>query len=275
MYRRLFPATLCLITVLLIGCRASPTPLPRLVLATTTSMQDSGLLDYLLPEFESWTGITVEVVAVGSGQGLEMGRRGDADVLLVHSPAAEEQFVAEGHGVDRTYVMYNDFVVVGPEEDPAGIGGMKDAQAAFTRIATARALFVSRGDDSGTHIQEKSIWAAAGINPEGQEWYIVAGQGMGEVLTMAEEKKAYTLSDRGTYLARLAEGYSLPILVEGDPLLVNPYHVIAVDPEKHPGVNYEGATIFIRWLTSPETQKRIAAFTHAGTGEPLFFPAQP
>lgn len=266
---------LCLITVMLVGCQASPAPAPRLVLATTTSTQDSGLLDYLLPDFESSAGITVEVIAVGSGQALEMGRNGDADVLLVHSPAQEEQFVAEGYGVDRTYVMYNDFVVVGPADDPAGVAGMEDVTAAFTRIAETRTTFVSRGDDSGTHVKEKSIWAAAGIAPEGEGWYILAGQGMGEVLLMAEEMEAYTLSDRGTYLSRLSEGYTLPILVEGDPLLANPYHVIAVNPERHPGANYEGATLFIQWLVSPDTQERIAAFTHPGTGQPLFFPAQP
>lgn len=232
-------------------------------------------MDYLLPEFESSTGISVEVIAVGSGQALEMGRSGDADVLLVHSPAQEEEFVAAGYGVDRTYVMYNDFVVVGPTDDPAGIGGMEDVAAAFARIAAAQVAFVSRGDNSGTYVKEQGVWAAAGIAPEGHEWYILAGQGMGAVLLMAEEMNAYTLSDRGTYLSRVNEGYSLPILVEGDPLLSNPYHVIAVNPEQCPGVNYEGATRFIEWLVLPETQERIAAFTHAGTGQPLFFPAQP
>lgn len=275
MHRRLAFIALSLIIAVLVGCQASPTPQPRLVLATTTSTQDSGLLDYLLPDFESSTGIKVEVVAVGSGQALEMGRNGDADVLLVHSPAQEEQFVAEGYGVDRTYVMYNDFVVVGPADDPAGIAGMRDVKAAFTRIAEAGATFISRGDNSGTHVKEKSIWAAAGIAPEGEKWYVLAGQGMGEVLLMAEEMKAYTLSDRGTYLSRLNEGYTLSILLEGDPLLTNPYHVIAVNPERHPGVNYKGATAFIHWLISSDTQKRIASFAHAGTGQPLFFAAQP
>jgi len=247
---------------------ASP---PRLILATTTSTYDSGLLDYLLPAFKEETGIQVGVVAVGTGQALEMGRNGDADVLLVHAPAQEEAFVAEGHGVDRRAVMYNDFVIVGPEEDPAGIVGTANAAAAFARIAEARAPFVSRGDDSGTHMKEKAVWEAVGVVPEG-EWYISAGQGMGGVLTMAEELGAYTLTDRGTYLSRMAEGYSLPILVEGDPLLFNPYHVMAVNPETHPGVDYAAARRFIEWLTSLETQARIAAFTHAGTGHPLFTP---
>lgn len=254
------------------GCgRATPTPPPRLILATTTSTYDSGLLDYLLPAFEEETGIKVEVVAVGTGQALEMGRNGDADVLLVHAPDQEEAFVGMGYGVDREPVMYNDFVIVGPEEDPAGIAGMTDGAAAFARIAAAEAPFVSRGDNSGTHMKERRIWLEAGITPEG-DWYISAGQGMGAVLTMAEELGAYTLTDRGTYLSRLAEGYSLPILVEGDPLLFNPYHVMAVNPEVHPTVNYEGAKRFIEWLTSLETQERIAAFTHAATGQPLFHP---
>ncbi len=249
----------------------TPPPSPRLILATTTSTYDSGLLDYLLPAFEEETGIEVEVVAVGTGQALEMGRNGDADVLLVHAPAREEAFVAEGHGVDRQPVMYNDFVIVGPEADPASIAGMTDAVGAFARIAQEQAPFISRGDDSGTHTKEKAIWEAAGITPEGK-WYISAGQGMGAVLTMAEELEAYTLTDRGTYLSRLCEGYTLPILVEGDPILFNPYHVMAVNPETHPGVNYEAARRFIAWITSLETQERIGAFTHAGTGQPLFTP---
>lgn len=262
----------CTVMVLLTACGPStPTPAPRLVLATTTSTYDSGLLDYLLPSFEESTGISVEVIAVGTGQALEMGRNGDADVLLVHSPAQEQAFVDEGHGVDRQAVMHNDYVIVGPADDPAGISGMTDVAAAFTQIAAAESPFVSRGDDSGTHGKERAIWEAAGITPAG-EWYISAGQGMGAVLTMAEELGAYTLTDRGTYLSRQTEGYSLPILVEGDPLLFNPYHVMAVNPDLHSGVNYEGAQQFIEWLTSAETQALIAAFTHAGTGEPLFYP---
>ena len=254
------------------GCgRATPTAPPRLILATTTSTYDSGLLDYLLPAFEEETGIKVDVVAVGTGQALEMGHNGDADVLLVHAPDQEEAFVGMGYGVDREPVMYNDFVIVGPEEDPATIAGMADAAGAFARIATAKAPFISRGDNSGTHMKERRIWLEAGITPEG-DWYISAGQGMGAVLTMAEELGAYTLTDRGTYLSRLSERYSLPILVEGDPLLFNPYHVIAVNPAVHPDVNYEAAKRFIEWLTSPEIQERIGAFTHAATGQPLFHP---
>jgi len=265
---------LLLSLTLLISAACAPTAIPlpgKIILATTTSTYDSGLLDYLLPTFTEETGISVEVIAVGSGQAMELGCNGDADVLLVHSPAAEETFVADGSGVDREPVMYNDFVIVGPEDDPAGIQGMSDAVAAFTLIAEAQATFISRGDDSGTHAKEKKVWEAAGIAPTGG-WYISSGLGMGEVLAMAEEMPGYTLSDRGTYLSRKAKGYALPILVEGDPLLFNPYGVIAVNPEKYPDINYAGATTFIEWLTSVETQERIAAFTHADTGEPLFYP---
>jgi len=268
-----------LATLLLASCAALATPEPpiqpteagRMLLATTTSTYDSGLLDYLLSSFEQSTGIAVEVVAVGSGQAMEMGRSGDADALLVHSPTAEEEFVADGFGVDRESVMYNDFVIIGPQGDPAGISGMSDAAAALTQIAEAQAAFISRGDDSGTHAKEKSIWAAAEIEPQG-DWYVSAGQGMGAVLTMAAELNAYTLTDRGTYLSRLAEGYTLPVLVEGDPLLFNPYHVIAVNPEVYPDINYDAATAFIEWIVSVETQEEIAAFTHPDTGEPLFYP---
>ncbi len=256
----------------LAGCgQATPTSPPRLILATTTSTYDSGLLDYLLPAFEEETGIEVEVVAVGTGQALEMGRNGDADVLLVHAPDQEEAFVGMGYGVDREPVMYNDFVILGPKEDPAGIGGMTDAAVAFARIAATESPFVSRGDNSGTHMKERRIWLEAGIAPEGA-WYISAGQGMGAVLIMANELGAYTLSDRGTYLSCRTEVQNLVILVEGDPLLFNPYHVIAVNPRLHPTVNYEGARKFIEWLTSLETQERIAAFTCSDTGEQLFYP---
>jgi len=246
-------------------------PPARLVLATTTSTDDSGLLDYLLPDFEARYHATVEVIAVGTGQALELGKHGDADVVLVHARDKEEAFVAEGYGVHRRDVMYNDFVILGPPDDPAGIRGMKDAVAAFARLAQTESPFVSRGDESGTHIKEKAIWAQAGIEPQG-DWYISAGQGMGAVLTMADEQRAYTLSDRGTYLARTLEGTDLVILVEGDPILFNPYGVIAVNPDRHPKVNYELAMQFIEWLTSVETQKRIQEFGVAEFGQPLFVP---
>lgn len=265
-------AFLTLGLAILAGCgRATPTAPPDLLLATTTSTYDSGLLDYLLPDFEARTGIRVRVVAVGTGQALELGRNGDADLLLVHAPDQEEAFVGMGYGVDREPVMYNDFVIVGPEEDPAGIAGMESAPLALARIAATESPFISRGDNSGTHVKERRIWLEAGIVPQG-DWYISAGQGMGLTLTMAEELKGYTLSDRGTYLARRADGLDLEILVEGDPLLRNPYHVIAVNPQRHPRVHYEAARRFIDWLTSLETQERIAAFTDPLSGQPLFHP---
>lgn len=241
----------------------------RLVLATTTSTYDSGLLDFILPDFEEQYNAEVDVIAVGTGQALEMGEAGDADVLLVHARAREDAFVEAGHGTERYDVMYNDFVIIGPPEDPAGISGMTSSAEAFARLAEAQATFVSRGDDSGTHTKEKAIWAEAGIEPEG-DWYQAAGQGMGAVITLAEEQQAYALSDRATYLARKAEGLSLEVLVEGDPILFNPYGVIPVNPEKHPGVNYELAEQFVEWLTSLETQELIASYER--NGAQLFYP---
>lgn len=241
------------------------------VVATTTSTENSGLLDYILPDFEAKTGITPEVVAVGTGQALALGESGDADVLLVHARAREDAFVKAGHGSRREDVMYNDFVIVGPPEDPAGNGGMEDAAAAFAAMAEAEAPFVSRGDDSGTHTKEKAIWEAAGITPEG-DWYISAGQGMGAVLTMADEEQAYTLSDRATYLARTLEGTELVILVEGDPILFNPYGVIAVNPEKGDHIKAEEGTQFIDWLISLPTQELIAEYGVEEFGSPLFTP---
>jgi tungstate transport system substrate-binding protein len=242
-----------------------------LLLATTTSTEDSGLLNFILPDFTAQTGATVEVVAVGTGQALQIGRDGNADVVLVHARASEDQFMDEGHGVRREDVMYNDFIIVGPPEDPAGIGGGQDAAAALAQIAQAGAPFVSRGDDSGTHSKEKAVWAAAGIEPAG-DWYISAGQGMGAVLTMADELPAYTLTDRATYLARTLEGTNLVILVEGDPLLFNPYGVIAVNPDKGAHIQADLANQFIDWLISPETQAQIGEFGVAEFGSPLFVP---
>jgi tungstate transport system substrate-binding protein len=242
----------------------------RLRIATTTSTADSGLLDAILPDFEARTGIKAEYIAVGTGQALKLGEQGDVDVVLVHAPEKEEQFVAQGHGVNRKHVMYNDFVILGPENDPALIRGMDDAAVAFARIAVAGAKFVSRGDQSGTHTKELAIWEKARVQPA-EPWYISAGQGMGAVLTIANEQLAYTLSDRGTYLSRRAD-LDLVILVEGDPILFNPYSVIAVNPERHPGVNFEAAMRFIRWLTSVETQKLIGEFGREQYGQPLFTP---
>ncbi|MCA9976153.1 MAG: substrate-binding domain-containing protein [Anaerolineales bacterium] len=240
-----------------------------LILATTTSTQDSGLLDFILPVFEEEYNVTIEVIAVGTGQALQLGVDGNADVLLVHARAREDEFMANGDGIRREDVMYNDFVVLGPASDPAGILGKNKASRAFEMIAEAQAPFVSRGDDSGTHTKEKSIWAEAGIEPAG-DWYISAGQGMGAVLTMADEQQGYTLSDRATYLARQEAGLTLEILVEGDEILFNPYGVIPVNPEVHPNVNAELAQTFVDWLTSVETQELIASFEI--NGRQLFFP---
>jgi tungstate transport system substrate-binding protein len=243
----------------------------KLVLATTTSTQDSGLLDYLLPFFEDEYGLKVDVIAVGTGQALKLGEDGNADVLLVHARAQEDAFMAAGHGVRREDVMYNDFVIVGPPSDPAGINGMTSAADAFKQIADTQSPFVSRGDESGTHTKEKSIWSAAGIEPSG-DWYISAGQGMGAVLTMADEQQAYTLSDRATYLARTLVGTDLVILVEGDPILFNPYGVIAVNPDKNPEIQADLANTFIDWLVSLPTQEKIAVFGVDKFGAPLFTP---
>ncbi len=266
--------TLTLVLALVTGCAPAPasTPVPevkKLVLATTTSTYDSGLLDYLLPDFEARYNARVKVIAVGTGQAIKTAEQGDADVILVHARAKEDKFVAEGYGVNRQDVMYNDFVIIGPEDDPAGIRGMTDAAAAFAKIAETQATFASRGDESGTHSKERAIWEKAGIEPSG-DWYLSLGQGMGATLTFANEKGVYTLTDRGTYLSR-KEGLGLPILVEGDPILFNPYGVIAVNPEKHPHVKYELALKFIEWLTSVDTQERIGQFRHS-SGELLFHP---
>ena len=242
-----------------------------LTLATTTSTENSGLLGYLLPFFEEEYNAEVEVIAVGTGQALQIGEDGNADVLMVHARSLEDAFMEAGHGVRREDLMYNDFVIVGPPDDPAGVEGMTDAPAAFAQIAEAGATFISRGDDSGTHTKEKAIWEEAGVDPAG-DWYISAGQGMGAVLTMADEQQAYTLSDRATYLARTLEGTELEILVEGDPILFNPYGVIAVNPEKSPEINAELANQFIDWLISVPTQEKIGEFGRDEFGMPLFTP---
>jgi len=241
----------------------------RLILATTTSTYDSGLLDFILPDFEATYHLDVDVVSVGTGQAMALGESGDADVLLVHARAREDAFVEAGHGLIRYDVMYNDFVIVGPADDPAGISGMTVATDALVQIAQSGASFVSRGDDSGTHTKEKAIWAAAEMSPEG-DWYISAGQGMGAVLTMADDLQAYTLSDRATYLARKSEGLTLEVLTEGDPILFNPYGVIPIDPTEHPNINAEGGQAFAHWITSLSTQELIASFEV--DGNQLFTP---
>jgi tungstate transport system substrate-binding protein len=240
-----------------------------LILATTTSAYDSGLLDYILPDFQQKYSARVDVVSVGTGQALALGQSGDADVVLVHAPEQEAAFVAAGYGTRRYRVMHDDFVIVGPANDPAGIRGMTDAAAAFKKIADAKATFVSRGDESGTDIKEKAIWKSPGITPSG-DWYVSAGQGMGEVLTLAEELQAYTLSDRPTYLTHRTAARRLDILVEGDPILFNPYSVIPVNPAGHPHVNAALAQQFVDWITSLEGQNLIASFQI--NGQPLFTP---
>ncbi len=249
-------------------------------LATTTSTADSGLLDVILPAFEQKYNARVDVVAVGTGQALEIGAKGDADVVLVHARAREDKFVADGEGVNRLDVMYNDYVIVGPTDDPAGISGVTLAKEALLKIAETSAPFASRGDDSGTHTKEKSLWAAAGITPTVESgWYLSVGQGMGETLLFANEKLAYTLADRGTWLSMQENLPGLTILVGGavidqnsDKALLNPYGVIPVNPEKHPGVNFDLATQFAEWLTAPETQQAIGDYGKEAFGQPLFYP---
>ena len=244
---------------------------PTLILATTTSTQDSGLLDVLVPLFEQQTGFTVQTVAVGSGQAMQMGQEGNADVLLVHSPAAEVTFMTDGWGKDRALIMHNDFIIVGPADDPAKIKGLGPADA-FKAIATTEASFVARADKSGTSTKELGIWAKTGVNPAETKpaWYIETGQGMGASLTIASEKAGYTLTDRATFLAN-KDSLQLEILVEGNKTLLNVYHVITVNPDKWPKVNYDGATTFMKFMTDPATQEVIAKFGVEKYGQPLFF----
>lgn len=240
-----------------------------LKLSTTTSTENSGLLSTLLPAFEAQSGLKVQVIAVGSGKALELAKNGDVDVTLVHARAAEDKFIADGHGVERRDVMYNDFIIVGPASDPAAIRGMKDVHAALKKIVDARARFISRGDNSGTDQMEQAYWKALGVKPAGRA-YVSAGLGMGEVLTMAAEMQAYTLTDRATYIAYRART-GLAIAVEGDPKMFNPYGIIAVNPARHPHANVDGAMKLIRWITSDAGQQRIAAFRV--DGQQLFFPS--
>jgi tungstate transport system substrate-binding protein len=241
---------------------------PELRLATTTSTENSGLLNAILPLFEAKYDTRVRVISVGSGKAMKLGENGDVDVVLVHSRADEEKFVAAGFGMNRRDVMYNDFIIVGPNSDPAGLRG-SDVLTAFRRIGAVGSRFVSRGDDSGTHKMEQSYWRAVGVEPAAMPGYASAGLGMGEVLMMAAEMQGYTLTDRATYAAYRAKT-GLEILVSGDPKLLNPYGVIAVNPARHPGVNHAGAMQLIEWLTSSDGQAAIAAFRV--DGEQLFFP---
>ena len=243
---------------------------PDLILATTTSTQDSGLLDVLVPLFEQQTGYKVKTVAVGSGEALKMGQEGNADVLLVHSPAAEQTYMDGGYGKDHELVMHNDFILVGPESDPAGIKG-KTPTEALAAIAAAGAPFISRGDQSGTNTKELGLWQKAGIDPAGQSWYSETGQGMGATLTVASEKGAYTLTDRATFLANKGK-LQLVDLVEKDPSLLNIYHVITVSPDKWPKVNYDGAKAFADFLLAAATQTVIGEFGVDKYGQQLFVP---
>lgn len=242
----------------------------HLKMSTTTSTENSGLLKVLLPPFEQKFNVKVDVIAVGTGKALELGKNGDVDVVLVHARANEDKFVAEGYGVDRRDVMYNDFIILGPKDDPAKIKESKSAIEAFKKLSDAQVTFVSRGDKSGTDIKEKDIWKAAEIKPQGK-WYQEAGQGMEQVLTMASEQKAYTLSDRGTYLA-LKGKLELEILYAGDKALYNPYGIIAVNPQKFAHANYKMAKQLIDWITGEEGQKIIREFGKDTVGEPLFYP---
>ena len=259
-----------MLAVVIVSCGGDDEAGDRpVILATTTSTQDSGLLDELIPRFERASGRTVQPVAVGSGQALEMGSQGAADVLLVHSPDAEQELVDSGAISRRRPVMHNDFVLVGPPSDPAGVKGM-EIGAAMEKIAKEKSPFVSRGDDSGTHAFELKLWEGAGIEPDGG-WYLQTGQGMGATLAVAGEKDAYTISDRGTYLSN-EQSPALDIRVEGDDELVNPYHVLEVDPSTGDRVNAAGGTEFADWIVSDEIQQAIGKFGKAEYGQPLFVP---
>ncbi len=244
---------------------------PELILATTTSTQDSGLLDVLIPMFEKASGYQVKTIAVGTGQAMAMGQRGEADVLLVHAPDSEKKYIADGYGINRQLVMHNDFILIGPPDDPSKIKGSKTSAEALQKIAGAKALFVSRGDNSGTDQLEKKLWKQLGTDPKGQSWYQETGQGMGATLNVVAEKKGYTITDRATYLA-LKKTLGLDILVEGDVSLLNIYHVMQVNPAKFPKVNVEGAKAFAEFMVSKDTQATIGKFGVDKFGQALFFP---
>ena len=263
---------------------AASTGAPQtLRLATTTSTADSGLLDAILPDFEKQYNAKVDVVAVGTGQALKLGQNGDADVVLVHARKQEDAFVAAGYGINRRDVMYNDFVIVGPGADPAGIKGMQKAADAFKAIAARQAIFDARGDGSGTSTKELGIWASASISPTTQiAWYKSLGQGMGETLITANEQGGYALSDRGTYLSMKDKLPNLAVLVGGatidenkDKALLNPYGVIPVNPDKHAGISAALAEQFAAWITSPATQAKIGAYGREKFGQPLFYAGVP
>ncbi len=264
-----------LVTVMLCGLGAGITlaaepKVRNVILSTTTSTQDSGLLDVLIPLFEKQTGYSVKTVSVGTGQALALGARGDADVALVHAPSLEKKYVADQKLLNRRLVMYNDFVIIGPKDDPAKIKSAKTALAALKLIAQSKSRFISRGDNSGTHNLEKSLWKEAGIEPAGA-WYIDSGQGMGATLGIANERNGYTITDRGTYLA-LGKRVDLPILVEGDKLLLNIYSVMEVNPANGPRINTSGGKAFADFMVAPEAQNVIKNFGMEKFGQPLFVP---
>jgi tungstate transport system substrate-binding protein len=262
--------TLVATLAILAGGTAAQAASKSVILATTTSTQDSGLLDVLVPQFEKQSGFQVKTISVGSGQAMKMGEKGEADVLLVHSPDAEKKFMADGFGVSRRLVMHNDFIIVGPAGDPAKVKGATAADA-MKRIATSGSIFVSRGDNSGTHAKEKGLWKGAAVNPEGQKWYQQTGLGMGQTLNVAAEKKGYTITDRATYLS-LKKGLGLEILVEGDSKLLNIYHVIELNTTKWPKVNAQGGKAFADFMVAKKTQETIGRFGVDKFGAPLFFP---
>ena len=276
-----FRAALCLVASLALSACSSAAPAssatsgppvpatPALILATTTSTQDSGLLDELIPAFQKATGYVVKTVAVGTGQALTMGQQGNADVLLVHAPSSEKTFMDAGFGVDRRLVAHNYFLIVGPSSDPAGIASAKTANEAFAKIAAAKATFVSRGDGSGTETKELAIWKADNVTPKGQSWYIQSGQGMGATLQIASEKQGYTITDNATFIANGSK-LQLTSLVQGDPSLLNIYHVMSVNPAKWPKVNSVGAKAFADYVTSSTGQDLIGGFGKAKYGQALF-----
>ncbi len=271
--RKMFPILIVplLLVALIAGCGGNKTVARTdLILATTTSTQDSGLLDQWVPMFEAENPYNVKVIAVGSGQAMDMGRNGECDVMLVHSPADEQKLMADGFAINRQAVMHNDYIVVGPSSDPAKIKGAASALDAFKAIANTQSKFISRGDNSGTNTKELSIWKSASISPSGT-WYVQSGKGMGDTLRIASEQSAYTLSDRGTYLS-LKDQLDMQVLFEGDPALFNNYHVMMVNPDKYPDVNSAGAQAFEDFVLSPEAQEFLNTYGVDQYGQQLFYP---
>ena len=264
---------LFLVLLLTLTACGTTSPSKEILLVSTTSTQDSGLLDVLLPAFTEQTGYKVRLIATGSGQALEIAKQGNADVILLHSPAAEKQFVADGWGMDRRLVLHNDFVISGPVGDPAKIRG-RTPEEAFKAIFASGATFISRGDNSGTHVKELALWEKAGLDPTGQAWYLETGQGQGATISIASEKDGYSLVDSSTFFAYEIHVENMRILVKDDPFLLNVYHVIIVNPEKWPHVNLAGALAFADFITSPEGQKIIGEFGEGDEayGKPLFIP---